>query len=82
MRNHALAFMIGALGLVGGIAGCAPGYVGADVVYAEPAPYYYVEPMDRVVVVTQDVLVQRGYTIVRVEHDGPQRGRSPATFTL
>ena len=35
-----------------GVAGCAPGYMRASVVYAEPAEYVYVVPMDRVVVVT------------------------------
>lgn len=56
------------------LAACAPGvYTRAEVVYAEPAQYVYVVPLDRVVVVTREVLVQRGYTVVRVENDGPNR---------
>lgn len=56
------------------LAACAPGvYTRAEVVYAEPAQYVYVVPVDRVVVVTREVLVQRGYTVVRVENDGPNR---------
>lgn len=73
MRNQSLAMIVGALVAAAVAGGCGPGYAGAEVVYAEPAPYAYVEPMDRVVVVTQDVLVQRGYTIIRVEQAGPQR---------
>jgi len=56
-----------------GVAGCAPGYMRASVVYAEPAEYVYVVPMDRVVVVTQEVLVNRGWTVYRVERAGPNR---------
>src|SRR3989441_11699946 len=56
-----------------GVAGCAPGYMRASVVYAEPAEYVYVVPMDRVVVVTQEVLVKRGWTVYRVERAGPNR---------
>jgi len=56
-----------------GVAGCAPGYTRASVVYAEPAQYVYVVPMDRVVVVTQEVLVTRGWTVYRVEEAGPNR---------
>jgi hypothetical protein len=60
--------------LVLALAACAPGvYTRAEVVYAEPAQYVYVVPVDRVVVVTREVLVQRGYTVVRVEDDGPNR---------
>lgn len=56
------------------LAGCAPGtYTRAEVVYAEPAPYVYVVPMDRVVVVTRAVLVDRGYAVYRVEEAGPNR---------
>ncbi len=56
------------------LAACAPGvYTRAEVVYAEPAQYVYVVPVDRVVVVTREVLVQRGYTVFRVENDGPSR---------
>jgi hypothetical protein len=56
-----------------GAAGCAPGYTRADVVYAEPAHYVYVVPVDRVVVVTQEVLVTRGWTVYRVQRAGPNR---------
>ena len=55
------------------VAGCAPGYTRAEVVYAEPAQYEYVVPADRVVVVTREVLVQRGYVVYRVETHGPDR---------
>ena len=56
------------------IAGCGPGmYTRAEVVYAEPPQYEYVVPVDRVVVVTREVLVERGYTVYRVERDGPNR---------
>src|SRR5438445_11527905 len=64
-----LPIMLAALG----VAGCAPGYMRASVVYAEPAEYVYVVPMDRVVVVTQEVLVNRGWTVYRVERAGPNR---------
>ena len=56
-----------------GVAGCAPGYTRAEVVYAEPAEYVYEVPVDRVVVVTRDVLVTRGWTVYRVERSGPNR---------
>lgn len=56
------------------LAACAPGtYTRAEVVYAEPAPYSYVVPADRVVVVTREVLVHRGYAVYRVETHGPNR---------
>jgi hypothetical protein len=56
------------------IAACGPGvYTRAEVVYGEPAPYAYVVPVDRVVIVTRDVLVGRGYVVYRVESDGPNR---------
>src|SRR5207248_9997203 len=56
------------------LAACGPGvYTRAEVVYAEPAQYVYVEPVDRVVVVTREVLVARGYHVYRVEDDGPTR---------
>src|SRR5207302_1521671 len=56
------------------LAACGPGvYTRAEVVYAEPAQYVYVEPVDRVVVVTREVLVARGYRVYRVEDDGPTR---------
>jgi len=55
------------------LAGCAPGYTSAELVYAEPVEYEYVVPVDRVVVVTQDVLVTRGWTVLRVQRSGPNR---------
>src|SRR2546430_15237062 len=56
------------------LAACGPGiYTRAEVVYAEPAQYVYVEPVDRVVVVTREVLVARGHHAHRVEDDGPPR---------
>lgn len=55
-------------------AACAPGmYTRAEVVYGEPPQYEYVVPVDRVVVVTREVLVTRGYEVYRVEEDGPTR---------
>jgi hypothetical protein len=56
-----------------GVVGCAPGYTRAELVYAQPAEYVYVVPMDRVVVVTQEVLVNRGWAVFRVERAGPNR---------
>lgn len=56
------------------VAACGPGmYTRAEVVYTEPAQYEYVVPVDRVVVVSREVLVERGYTVFRVESDGPNR---------
>jgi hypothetical protein len=56
------------------LAACAGAtYTRAEVVYAEPARYVYVVPVDRVVVVTREVLVRRGYVVYRVEDDGPHR---------
>jgi hypothetical protein len=56
------------------LAGCAGGYyTNADFIYAEPVEYEYVVPVDRVVVVTQDVLVTRGWTVYRVQRSGPNR---------
>src|SRR2546430_15478102 len=56
------------------LAACGPGvYTRAEGVYAEPAQYVYVEPIDRVVVVTREVLVARGYHVYRVADDGPTR---------
>ena len=56
------------------VAACGPGmYTRAEVVYAEPAQYEYVVPADRVVVVTREVLVERGYRVYRVETHGPNR---------
>src|SRR5438034_2561301 len=44
------------------LAACGPGvYTRAEVVYAEPVQYVYVAPAERVVVVTREVLVRRGY---------------------
>ena len=55
-------------------AACAPGmYTRAEVVYADPPQYEYVVPVDRVVFVTRDVLVNRGYVVFRVEEDGYNR---------
>lgn len=56
-----------------GLAGCAAGYTSATFVYAEPAEYVYVVPVDRVVVVTREVLVTRGYVVYRVQRSGPNR---------
>lgn len=61
------------LGLAGAAAACAGGYTSASFVYAEPAEYTYVVPMDRVVVVTREVLVGRGWVVYRVERSGPRR---------
>lgn len=55
------------------LAGCVPGYTSAEFVYAQPAEYAYVVPVDRVVVVTREVLVERGWEVFRVEDDGPNR---------
>ncbi|HYT04715.1 MAG TPA: hypothetical protein VEM13_07520 [Gemmatimonadales bacterium] len=56
------------------VAACGPGvYTRAEVVYAEPAQYVYVVPVERVVVVTRDVLMRRGYAVYRVEEAGPNR---------
>src|SRR5438309_977191 len=58
------------------LAACGPGaYTRAEVVYAEPPQYVYVVPADRVVVVTREVLVNRGYVVYRVEQAGPDRRR-------
>ena len=56
-----------------GLAGCAGGYTSATFVYAEPAEYTYVVPVDRVVVVTREVLVGRGWVVYRVQRSGPNR---------
>src|SRR3989475_4578283 len=56
-----------------GLAGCAAGYTRAEIVYAEPAEYVYVVPVDRVVVVTREVLVSRGWAVFRVQRSGPNR---------
>jgi len=54
-------------------AACVPGYTRAEIVYAEPAEYVYVAPPERVVVVTREVLVQRGWVVYRVQQSGPNR---------
>jgi hypothetical protein len=60
--------------LASALAACGPGlYTRAEVVYAEPPQYVYVTPPERVVVVTREVLVQRGYVVYRVEEEGPDR---------
>jgi len=56
-----------------GLAGCAGGFTSVTVVYGEPAEYEYVVPVDRVVVVTREVLVNRGWVVYRVERSGPNR---------
>ena len=71
MTRSYIAFAAVALPVA--VAACAPGYTRAEVVYAEPAQYEYVVPADRVVVVTREVLVQRGYVVYRVETHGPDR---------
>jgi len=61
------------------LAGCAMGggggggYASAEYVYAEPVEYEYVVPVDRVVVVTREVLVTRGWTVYREQRSGPNR---------
>ncbi len=55
------------------LAGCAGGYTSAEFVYAEPVEYEYVVPVVRVVVVTRDVLVTRGWRVYRVQRSGPNR---------
>ena len=55
------------------LAGCAAGYTRATVVYGEPAEYEYVVPVDRVVVVTREVLVTRGWVVYRIQRSGPNR---------
>src|SRR5438445_116728 len=60
--------------LVLALAACGPGaYTRAEVVYAEPPQYVYVVPAERVVVVTREVLVNRGYVVLRVDVAGPER---------
>lgn len=55
------------------VAGCAPSYARAEYGYDEPDDYVYVVPVERVVVVTRDVLVTQGWTVYRVERSGPNR---------
>lgn len=53
---------------------CAPyGYTRAEVVYGDAPEYEYEVPVERVVVVSREVLVARGYVVYRVERDGPNR---------
>src|SRR5213592_507073 len=68
-RTRHYLLVAGALSL----AGCAAGYTSASVVYTEPAEYVYVVPVDRVVVVTREVLVNRGWVVYRVQRSGPNR---------
>jgi len=70
MKRH-LLILAAPLSLAGCLAG--GGYARADYVYAEPVQYEYVAPVDHVVVVTRDVLVTRGWTVYRVQRDGPNR---------
>jgi hypothetical protein len=64
------------LAAVLGLAGCA-GYTSAGVAYSEaPAydyDYEYAVPVDQVVIVTREVLVDDGWTVFRVERSGPNR---------
>src|SRR5213594_1323226 len=56
------------------LSACAPyGYTRAEIVYGEPTEYVYVAPVERVVVVTREVLVSRGWEVYRVERNGPNR---------
>jgi len=71
MKND-LLILVTALAVLA-CAACAPGYARAEYVYAEPAEYTYVVPVDRVVLITRDVLVTRGWTVYRVERDGANR---------
>ena len=45
----------------------------AEVVYAEPPVAVYEVPVDRVVVVSREVLVSRGYVVYHVDRRGPNR---------
>jgi hypothetical protein len=56
------------------VTACASGgYTSATLVYAEPAEHVYVVPVDRVVVVSRDVLVDRGWVVYRVQRSGRDR---------
>ena len=55
--------MLPLLGLTACMVG---GYTSAAVVWSEPVEYVYVEPMDRVVVISREVLISNGYTVYRV----------------
>jgi len=70
MKRHLLV-LAAPLSLAGCLA--SGGYASAEYVYAEPVQYEYVAPVDHVVVVTRDVLVTRGWTVYRVQRDGPNR---------
>jgi len=61
--------------LVGAAACATGGYLQADVAYGRPRParYVYVVPVDRVVIVTRDVLVSRGWVVYRVQRSGRER---------
>lgn len=60
--------------LCAALTACATGgYTRMEVIYAEPAEYVYVVPVERVVVVTREVLVARGWVVYRVESSGGGR---------
>jgi hypothetical protein len=67
--------LLGCTGLAAILAtsACAPRYTRAEVVYAEPARHVYVVAMERALVVTREVLVRRGWTVLRVERRGRDR---------
>jgi hypothetical protein len=55
---------------------CAPSgeYVSTTLVYREPPAFMYEDgDVERVVVVSREVLIERGYTVFRVVRDGPNR---------
>lgn len=54
------------------LSGCASGYGRAEYQSREPE-YAYVVPVDRVVVVSREVLVTRGWTVYRVQRTGDNR---------
>jgi hypothetical protein len=70
MRTTQLALMAALLGTACVSGG---GYVSTGVVYSEPVEYVYVVPMDRVVVVSRDVLSSHGWVVYRVERSGGGR---------
>jgi len=49
------------------------GYMSAAVVYTEPPIAEYEVPVDRVVIVSREALVARGYIVYHVDYDGPNR---------
>jgi hypothetical protein len=71
MQRYIIAAAL--LGLGGCALGGGYGYTSAELVYAQPVEYEYDVPVDRVVVVTRDVLVGDGYTVFRVERSGSDR---------